>query len=169
MRPTLPRRAGRAAVLALAAVTAISTWAVAVNTVQAQEPAEPLSLDRPATASSEENPDYTPAAAAFDGDPGTRWASEFSDDQWIQVDLGSIRDLTSAELVWEAAYASAYELQVSDDGHTWTTVHSTADGQGGAETIALDASGRHVRMQGLERATGYGYSLWSFDVYGSAA
>ncbi|WP_199034433.1 discoidin domain-containing protein [Glycomyces salinus] len=166
MRPTLPRRAGRAAVLALAAVTAISTWAVAVNTVQAQEPAEPLSLDRPATASSEENPDYTPAAAAFDGDPGTRWASEFSDDQWIQVDLGSIRDLTTVELAWEAAYASAYEIQISDDGQNWTTIHSTDSGQGGTETITLDASGRHVRMQGLERATGYGYSLWSFDVYG---
>ncbi|GAB4008373.1 discoidin domain-containing protein [Glycomyces albus] len=166
MRPTLPRRARRAAVLALAAVTAISTWAVAVNTVQAQEQAEPLSLDRPATASSEENPDYTPASAAFDGDPGTRWASEFSDDQWIQVDLGSTHDLTSAELVWEAAYATSYEIQVSDDGQNWTTVHSTTDGQGGTETVSLDTSGRHVRMQGLERATGYGYSLWSFDVYG---
>ncbi|GAB4008370.1 hypothetical protein GCM10029992_64560 [Glycomyces albus] len=130
---------------------------------------ELLSLDRPAIASSVESADYTPASAAFDGDPGTRWSSEFSDDQWIQVDLGSTHDLTSAELVWEAAYASAYEIQVSDDGQNWTTVHITTDGQGGTETIALDASGRHVRMQGLERATGYGFSLWSFDVYGSAA
>ncbi|GAB3646120.1 discoidin domain-containing protein [Glycomyces tarimensis] len=170
MRSPLKRTGRRAAVLALAAITAASSWMLAVNTAQAQtEDVALLSQDRPASASSVENPDYTPASAAFDGDPGTRWASEFADPQWIQVDLGAVFDLERVELVWEAAHASAYEIQVSTNGSDWSTAYSTEDGQGGAETVALDAPGRYVRMMGLERATDYGYSLWSFEVYGCTA
>ncbi|GAB3228846.1 discoidin domain-containing protein [Glycomyces halotolerans] len=170
MRSPLSLTARRAAVLALAAITAASAWAFAVTGANAQtEDVALLSQDRPATASSVENPDDTPASAAFDGDAGTRWSSEFSDPQWIQVDLGDVFDLKRVELVWEAAYASAYQIQVSTDGSAWTTAYSTDSGQGGSETIEIDVPGRYVRMTGLERATGYGYSLWSFEVYGCTA
>ena len=128
-----------------------------------------LSQGRPATASSLENPDYTPAAAAFDGDTGTRWSSQFGDDQWLQVDLGQVASIERIELVWESAHARAYELQVSDDGETgWTTIHATSDGAGGTETVPVDGEGRYVRMQGIARATGYGYSLWELRVFGIA-
>ena len=36
---------------------------------------------------------------------------------------------------WEAAYASAFQLQVSNDNATWTTVYSTTTGAGGSETF----------------------------------
>ncbi|MCC3763537.1 discoidin domain-containing protein [Glycomyces sp. TRM65418] len=170
MPSTLQRSGRRAAVLALVAITAAASWLLAVNTAQAQpEDVALLSQDRPASASSVENPDYTPASAAFDGDPGTRWSSEFADPQWIQVDLGAVFDLKRVDLVWEGAYASSYAIQVSTDGTDWSTAYRTQSGKGGSETIALDAPGRYVRMHGLERATGYGYSLWSFDVYGCTA
>src|SRR4051812_34595842 len=38
---------------------------------------------RPATASSQEGGGYS-AAAAVDGNTGTRWSSQFSDPQWIR-------------------------------------------------------------------------------------
>ncbi|CAM5600375.1 Discoidin domain-containing protein OS=Streptomyces tendae OX=1932 GN=GUR47_05720 PE=4 SV=1 [Streptomyces tendae] len=47
---------------------------------------------KPASASSVENAG-TPAAAAFDGDAGTRWSSQASDPQWVRVDLGAVKDL----------------------------------------------------------------------------
>jgi hypothetical protein len=47
-----------------------------------------LSQGKTATASSQEGADVG-AAKAFDGDNGTRWSSQFSDPQWIQVDLGT--------------------------------------------------------------------------------
>ncbi|MCD0445477.1 discoidin domain-containing protein [Glycomyces sp. A-F 0318] len=165
MRRTLSRRT---IAMLTALFCAAAAWAVALSPAQAQEEEALLSQQRPASASSEENPDYTPASAAFDGDPGTRWSSQFTDDEWIQVDLGAVFDLTRVELVWEAAYAAAYEIQVSSDGSNWTTAHTEDAGQGGTETIALDATGRYVRMQGLERAGGYGYSLWTFAVHGCA-
>ncbi|GAA4967773.1 hypothetical protein GCM10023238_39580 [Streptomyces heliomycini] len=50
-----------------------------------------LAEGAPATASSAEwNPftSYAPGRAV-DGDRGTRWASDWSDDQWLRVDLGA--------------------------------------------------------------------------------
>ncbi|MFH8935550.1 discoidin domain-containing protein [Streptomyces griseosporeus] len=127
-----------------------------------------LSQGRPATASSQEGAGYTPAAAV-DGDlTGTRWASQWSDQQWLQVDLGRSANLSRVVLTWEAAYGKDYEIQASDNGTDWRTLRKVTGGDGGTDDLAVAGSGRYVRMQGLARATGYGYSLWEFQVYGSA-
>ena len=47
---------------------------------------------------------------ATDGDLTTRWASDWSDPQWIQVGLGSVRSFGHVQLVWENAYARGYSL-----------------------------------------------------------
>ncbi|MEC3997746.1 discoidin domain-containing protein [Actinacidiphila sp. DG2A-62] len=126
-----------------------------------------LSQGRTATASSTENAG-TPASAAVDGDTGTRWSSAASDPQWLQVDLGSTDTITSVVLNWETAYGKAFTIQVSADAQTWTDVYSTTTGAGGTQTLAVNGSGRYVRMYGTARGTGYGYSLWEFQVYGTA-
>jgi hypothetical protein len=133
-----------------------------------QAMAAPLSQGRPATASTAEGPG-TPASAAVDGDPGTRWSSQFTDPQWLQVDLGSAATITQVVLNWEAAYASAYEIQVSDDAQTWHPIYSTTTSTGGLQTLSVNSSGRYVRMYGTHRGTGYGYSLWEFQVSGVPA
>ncbi len=124
-----------------------------------------LSRDRPVTVSSTENPFV--GANAVDGDPGTRWSSEFADPQWIQVDLGASAKISEIVLNWEAAYAKAFQVQVSADARTWSTVHETAAGTGGNQRLTVSGTGRYVRMYGTERATPYGYSLWEFQVYGT--
>ncbi|MEU6075435.1 discoidin domain-containing protein [Micromonospora sp. NPDC047074] len=125
-----------------------------------------LSQGRPVTASSTENAG-TPAAAAVDGDTGTRWSSAFSDPQWIQIDLGVNAAIDQVVLNWEAAHGRAFEIQTSPDGTAWTTIYSTTTGTGGVQTLAVPGSGRHVRMYGTARANGYGYSLWEFQVFGT--
>ena len=67
-----------------------------------------------AVASSTENAG-TPASAAVDGNTGTRWSSAFSDPQWIYVDLGSSQSVCQVTLNWEAAYATAFQVQTSPD------------------------------------------------------
>ncbi|MEU1341795.1 beta-1,3-glucanase family protein [Streptomyces sp. NPDC005827] len=124
-----------------------------------------LSQGRPATASSTENASF-PASAAVDGDTGTRWSSAFADPQWLQVDLGSVQQLSSVTLAWEAAYAKAFQIQTSTDATTWTTVYSTTTATGGTQNLTVTGSGRYVRLHGTTRATPYGYSLWEFQVYG---
>ncbi|GAA4926508.1 beta-glucanase (GH16 family) [Nonomuraea thailandensis] len=128
-----------------------------------------LSQGRPVTASSTESAAAFPASAAVDGDPGTRWSSAFSDPQWIQVDLGATAAISQVELSWEAAYATAFQVQASTDGATWSTLHSTAAGAGGNQTLAVSGSGRYVRVHGTQRATPWGYSLWEFKVYGAGS
>jgi len=123
-----------------------------------------VALNQPATASSLENAG-TPASAAVDGNTGTRWASAFSDPQWLQVDLGSVQSVCKVVLNWEAAYGKQYQIQVSNDASTWTTIYTQANGAGGTETLNASGSGRYIRMYGTQRGTGYGYSLWEFQVY----
>jgi beta-glucanase (GH16 family) len=125
-----------------------------------------LSQGRPTTASSTENAG-TPATAATDGNTGTRWSSAFSDPQWLRVDLGATHSISKVALNWEAAYAKAFQVQTSNDGTNWTTIYSTTTGTGGNQTLNVSGSGRYVRVNGTQRATQYGYSLWEFQVYGS--
>jgi beta-glucanase (GH16 family) len=126
----------------------------------------PLSQGRTATASSTENAG-TPAGAAVDGNTGTRWSSAFSDPQWLQVDLGATHTINRVTLNWEAAYARAFQVQTSTNGTSWTTIYSTTSGTGGVQNLTVSGAGRYMRMNGTQRATQYGYSLWEFQVYGS--
>ncbi|MGW0217122.1 discoidin domain-containing protein, partial [Micromonospora chokoriensis] len=127
-----------------------------------------LSRGRPVTASSVEPGSAHVAANAVDGNAATRWGSAYADPQWITVDLGASRTLDRVRLTWEAAYARAYQIQVSPDNATWSTVHTTTTGDGGVDDVAIAATGRYLRVQGTQRALpAYGYSLWELEVHGS--
>ncbi|MFD8598104.1 discoidin domain-containing protein [Kitasatospora sp. NPDC059646] len=119
--------------------------------------------------SSEWNPftSYQPGRAV-DGDRSTRWASDWSDDQWLGVDLGAVRTVDRVTLDWERAYAAGYRIEVSTDGSTWRTVWSTSAGDGGLDTAAFaPTAARYVRFHGTARATQWGYSLYELSVHGS--
>ncbi|GAA1966879.1 discoidin domain-containing protein [Catenulispora subtropica] len=124
-----------------------------------------LAQGRPTTASSVQGTDL--AAANATGPYGSgRWSSQFSDPQWIQVDLGSVQTVTRVVLAWEAAYGKQYTIDMSNDGVTWTTVSSQANGAGGTETLTgFVGTGRYIRMNGVTRGTQYGYSLYEFEVF----
>jgi acyl-homoserine lactone acylase PvdQ len=123
-----------------------------------------LAAGRPATATSSQWPHA--AGRAVDGDPGSRWASAWNDNQALTVDLGSARSVGRVILRWEAAYASGYRIETSTDGTTWTTAWSTAAGNGGTDNDAFTArDARYVRVVGVRRATSYGYSLYEMEVY----
>ncbi|MFC9331640.1 discoidin domain-containing protein [Kitasatospora sp. NPDC057015] len=135
------------------------------DTLAPYAPASDLAFNGVTTASSIEVPTLK-ATNATDGLPATRWSSAYSNSEWLQVDLGLVRRITSATLAWEAAFAKDYDLQVSTDGTTWTTVSQqrghTAAGTDKITFPAADA--RYVKMQGITRGTGYGYSLYSLEV-----
>ena len=102
----------------------------------------------------------------MDGNPGTRWSSEFSEPQWLAVDLGEAQTISRVTLSWEAAYAKAYAIQVSQDGETWQEAYATTNGTGKIETVRFAPSAaRWVRLHASKRATEYGCSLFEFGVY----
>ncbi|MFC9561728.1 discoidin domain-containing protein [Agromyces sp. NPDC056965] len=129
-----------------------------------------LATGKPASASSSEwNPftSYAPGRAV-DGKANTRWASGNwgVNPQWLQVDLGAAEPVSRVVVEWESAAAKAYEVQVSQDGATWTTVSSVANGNGGLDTASFAAtSARYVRVLCTVRTTNYGYSIKELGVF----
>ncbi|MCM3630177.1 discoidin domain-containing protein [Paenibacillus glycanilyticus] len=122
-----------------------------------------LALQRPTTTS---DPARQSADRAVDGDKNTRWESPFADPQWIMVDLGSTHSIRRVLLNWENAAAKAYTIEVSVDGKSWTTIYSTNNGREGINNVfvkPIDA--RYVKINGTERTTNYGYSLFDLEVY----
>jgi F5/8 type C domain/Beta-1,3-glucanase len=165
-RHALPRRR-LIVTMALAAVTVLLiSGYLGLVTGPARAADALLSQGKPTTASSVENATF-PAANATDGNTGTRWSSAFADPQWLQVDLGATATIDQVTLIWEPAYATAFQLQTSPNGTTWTTIYSTTTGTGGTQNLAVTGTGRYVRMNGTARATPYGYSLWEFQVFGN--
>ncbi|EMD23126.1 discoidin domain-containing protein [Amycolatopsis azurea] len=128
-----------------------------------------LSQGKPVIVSSVESSSYA-GALAVDGKTTTRWASaEGADPQFIRVDLGGPSAVNRVKLSWEAAYATAYRLEVSNDGSAWTSIKSVTNGNGGTDDLTgLSGKGRYLRLVGTKRATSYGYSLWEIQVYGTS-
>nr|WP_104790785.1 discoidin domain-containing protein [Streptomyces sp. QL37]PPQ61404.1 coagulation factor 5/8 type domain-containing protein [Streptomyces sp. QL37] len=164
-RPALAPLGRRSGVLAVIAGLVLSLLAFVPQSPASAAPSL-LSQGRTVTSSSQEN-DGTPATAAVDGDNGTRWSSAFSDPQWLKVDLGTAASVSQIVLRWEAAYSTGYRIEFSSDNSSWSTAYSTTTGPGGTETLNVSGTARYVRLTGTARATGYGHSLWEFQVFGT--
>jgi hypothetical protein len=159
------RRASTAALTSVALVlAALATGLSAPTAAAATCGTTNIALNQPTTASSQESSSF-PAKNATDGNLNTRWSSQFSDPQWLEVDLGSTQSICQVVLTWETAYGKAFQIQTSNDNSTWTSIFSTTTGTGGTQTLNISGSGRYIRMFGTARGTQYGYSLWEFQVF----
>jgi hypothetical protein len=111
------------------------------------------------------------ASNANDGNLTTRWSSLDSDPQWIKIDLNGTFEITGAKIVWEAAAAKVYTIDVSANGTDWTTVYSTSSGAGGTVNYTINIIARYIRMNSTQRINTsqyWGNSIYEFEVYGSA-
>jgi len=118
-----------------------------------------------ASASSSERGDLS-AAAAIDHNTNTRWGSGFTDNEYLTLDFGQPVAINRVNIVWENAHATQYLLQTSNDNSTWTTIKTVDNSAGGTEDLAgLNGQGRYLRMQGVKRSTGYGYSIFEIQAF----
>jgi hypothetical protein len=101
-----------------------SLWSLSV--FDSAAPDADLALGKTATASSQDG-DWNPPGNAVDGNTGTRWSSQYNDNEWIQVDLGATTAFDRVVLLWETAYAMDFIVQVSDDGRSWTDVKKVSN------------------------------------------
>lgn len=112
-----------------------------------------------ATASSGQDA-YSPDKA-IDGDRTTRWSSAFTDDAWWQIAFAQPQSLAGLQILWETAYGEQYAIQVSDDGTHWRTVTVETAGDGKTDWLFFEPlTTRFLRLQGRQRGTGWGYSIW---------
>lgn len=130
-----------------------------------------LALNKPATASSVNGGSV--ASYITDGNPtGNRWESVHRVAPVdVTVDLQGEYMVDKIVVTWEAAYASKFDIQVSTDGSSWSTVKTVTDNVAGANTITFpEVAARYVRLHLTERHfDGYGFSIYELEVYGTRA
>jgi hypothetical protein len=127
-----------------------------------------LAYNRPVTVSSNQNTTNT-GPKAVDANGTTRWESAYSDTQWIYVDLGATYNINRVKITWEAALGKNYYLETSANATTWTNLKTISNNTTLVnDHTGLSRSARYVRIYGTARGTVYGYSIFEFEVYGSA-
>lgn len=113
------------------------------------------------------------AEAAIDESIGTRWEStQGHDPEYLTIDFGQIRNIKQVDIIWEAAQARNYTVQVSDNGTDFTDVALYKNGVSVGyryDSIVFNemVSGRYIRILGTARNLTYGYSIYDMAVYGS--
>jgi hypothetical protein len=113
-----------------------------------------------------------PPESLIDGDYFTRWSSEYTAPQQVQIDLGKTLALDKIRLHWEKAAASRYCAYVSEDGKTWKSVYlymmmkPKGDPASRVDNINLKSiPARYVRLD-LQTCinTNWGFSLYEIEV-----
>lgn len=110
------------------------------------------------------------AALAGDGDLFTAWQGAKQDNEWIAVDFGGTQRITMVAVSWWKAYARNWSIEVSDDGQSWRTVHTTTNKReflGNTDLVRFDTvEARHLRLLCHSRATDWGgYTVYDLRVY----
>ena len=132
------------------------------------EAGENIAYKRTCTATSIESSNYK-AEYAVDADGNTRWSSQNYDQQNLIVDLWQVYTIGQVKINWEAAYASQFQVQVSTDYSTWTTVYENYQAKGGQMTINFSAvKAQYVKIYCIKRATENGFSIIEFEIYESS-
>src|SRR5579875_3691038 len=159
-----------------------------------------LALYRPVTVSSTAYgptpAEFAVDRLAETGVRGTGWRAEGPSPQWITIDLQAPCQVESVVLVFEATIsdpvwvpapgsnpyvnttgweimsscATAFQIDVSVDGTTWSTVYQTTSGTGGVVHIPLaaPASAQWVRMTATEQSNDTPLQVNSFQIYGTS-
>ncbi|MBD5131875.1 MAG: DUF5011 domain-containing protein [Clostridiales bacterium] len=114
---------------------------------------------------------------ATDGDMSTRWESAHgADNVNFTVDLGAELTVSAVNIYWEAAYAKSFDLLVSTDGVSFSTVEQIQD-----QTLHTDnlinsfdftsarqqLTARFIRIACTKRSGNYGYSIYEFEALGT--
>ncbi len=101
-------------------------------------------------------------AKALDNNMSTRWSSNFTDEEWLEIDFGREKDIVGLELHWEAAFGKSFKILISKDGRQWKKVYETnSGGEGFFDDIYFGRrKARFLKIDFSERGTSWGYSLW---------
>lgn len=103
----------------------------------------------------------------------SRWSAEKTDEQWLLVDLGNVYDISEVMIYFESECPN-YEVQVSEDGKTFTSVYKDENASQG-DTVTKQISfekqpARYVKYVQHQRwlhsnGNKYSTSIYEFEVY----
>jgi hypothetical protein len=189
-RPRLRRRAGAVGAVtvagALLALGPLLASAPATSAATTSHPASaPVSHDAAAaetalsesgwTASSNTNSAAADAPAnAIDGNSSTRFSSDAvaASGMWFQVNMGSAQNFNQIEMDsgnWPGDYARGYNVEVSSNGSTFTTVAS-GTGTSSPETVTFTAqTAQYIRVVLTAPSPTSWWSIDQFTVFSNGS
>ncbi|MGC0387542.1 chondroitinase-B domain-containing protein [Streptomyces sp. SAI-129] len=109
-------------------------------------------------------------ANTLDDDLSTRWSAQ-GDGAWIRYDLGSEQTIGSASVAWHQGDTrkNTFDIQLSDDGTSWTTVldHRTSSGTTRQQQNYdfADTTARYLRIVGHGNTTNDWTSITETDIH----
>ena len=125
-------------------------------------------LGKTVTVTSTETDDF-PGELAVDGDLSTRWASAYTDDEAITIDLGSPKAVNTVYLYWETAMATDYEIygSLTADNLEETTLKTVTGNAVNDNVVTFDTTpAQFITIHSSKRATEWGNSLYEIVVTG---
>ncbi len=132
------------------------------------EPREPAGKNGvgPEVQASTSAPGREPVAVAEDSSV-TRWRSEpLPREQQLTIDFHRNHEYGGLVIDWDPEdYATAFEVETSNDGAAWSTAYRTMTGHGGRDYVYMpDAESRFIRLQLLRSSRGRGYGIGAVAV-----
>src|SRR5205823_10416789 len=160
------RRAARLEFVVAAGSGGGAGWIEVSRLTLTERPIPPATWPMPLAEASSSLAGAAPALAV-DGRLDTSWKSDPAKgaEQQFTIDFGQPREFGGLMLRWEPhAFASRYDVQVSDDNRQWRTVRSVVAGSGGPDALLLpDAETRYVRLAFHDGPT-HAYALSEVEV-----
>lgn len=89
---------------------------------------------------------------------------DWPDPSWVQMDLGGIHAISSVTVGcdfdeevggWGAYFTENCDVEISDDGATWTPLFNTGTFTQGIQTYPVTAEGRYIRIYSAPDADSY--------------
>jgi hypothetical protein len=108
-----------------------------------------------------------------DKDESTRWISSPTDGVTLSTDLLSNYTISKISILWAADTTKDYQIQISADNKSWTTIATGATNNSATQLITVTnftttALGRYVRVVALDRwNSSYGNSIYEIGIYGT--
>jgi len=112
------------------------------------DPTENIALNCAVYQSGSADDDHT-AHLVTDGSTETYWQSQ-AGPAWLSIDFGEPCPFGRVTLKWGQSYATAFRLEVSDDGlqpQAWKEIYAITNGTGGMQDISVPpVTARHLRV-----------------------
>ncbi|MFA8449712.1 MAG: discoidin domain-containing protein [Bacteroidales bacterium] len=111
------------------------------------------------------------ANTVLDNNGGSRWASDWQDNQNITIDAGKEYNFSGLSIKWENARNAEFKVQVSSDNVSYKDVAASITRDWEYTKVKLNpdqAVGRYFRIQGIKKNTNYGYSIYNLALSGFA-
>jgi mannan endo-1,4-beta-mannosidase len=157
-------------------ITRATTYGVSLFEIEAYGTAggggsSNLALNKTVTSTSDENTTNS-KEKGVDGNAGTRWSSQYADNQNYIIDLGARYNINRVKIVWEAAFAKDYQIQIAEtQAGPWPNLKEVYGKTSSAadDWTGLSGTGRYLKVYCITRATTYGFSFFEIEAYGTAA